>query len=109
MHRRAIIDAAGTLHHIICRGLERRKIFTDDIDRNNFVDRIGNILTETKTPFYAWAQMTNHVHLLLRTGHAHLSTVMRRLLPVILNSSTAAPTIFFKTITNLFMPGRFCT
>jgi transposase len=31
------------LHHIICRGIERGKIFKDDIDRNNFVDRLASI------------------------------------------------------------------
>ena len=30
-------------HHIICRGIERGKIFKDDIDRNNFVDRFASI------------------------------------------------------------------
>jgi hypothetical protein len=57
MPRKARIDAAGALHHIICRGIERRKIFMDDIDRNNFIDRLGGILAETKTPCFAWALM----------------------------------------------------
>jgi hypothetical protein len=28
MPRKARIDAPGALHHIICRGIERRRIFT---------------------------------------------------------------------------------
>ena len=35
MPRKARIDAPGALHHIIARGIERRKIFYDDNDRNN--------------------------------------------------------------------------
>jgi hypothetical protein len=31
--RIARIDAAGALHDIICRGIERRKIFRDDDDQ----------------------------------------------------------------------------
>ena len=31
--REARIDAPGVLNHIICRGIERRKIFQDDVDR----------------------------------------------------------------------------
>jgi REP element-mobilizing transposase RayT len=80
MPRKARKDAPGALHHIICRGIERKKIFTDDIDRNNFIDRLGNILTETQTPCFAWALMSNHIHLLLRTANAPITIIMRRLL-----------------------------
>jgi len=80
MPRKARIDAPGALQHIIIRGIERKPIFKDSIDYQNFIERLNSILTDTSTPCYAWAQMTNHVHLLLRTGHAPLSTVMRRLL-----------------------------
>jgi hypothetical protein len=40
MLRKARIDSAAALQHIICRGIERRKIFSDDADRNNFVARL---------------------------------------------------------------------
>lgn len=80
MPRKARIDATGALHHIICRGIERRKIFDDEADRENFLDRLGIILNETSTPCYAWAQIPNHFHLLLRTGKVPITTVMRRLL-----------------------------
>jgi len=80
MPRKARIDSAGALHHIICRGIERKEIFKDDIDRNNFVDRLGSILAETKTPCFAWALIPNHFHLLLRTANVPIATIMRRLL-----------------------------
>jgi len=80
MPRKARIDAPGALHHIIVRGIERRKIFDDDIDRNNFLDRLGKVLSETDTKCFSWALIPNHFHLLLRTGACPLSTVMRRLL-----------------------------
>jgi hypothetical protein len=37
MPRKARLDAPGALHHVIVRGIERRKIFLDDIDRDNFL------------------------------------------------------------------------
>jgi len=80
MPRKARIDADGALHHIIFRGIERRKIFRDNKDRDNFLDRLGTVLSETGTPCYAWALIPNHVHLLLKTGYTPISTVMRRLL-----------------------------
>ena len=80
MPRQSRIDKPGALHHIICRGIEQRDIFKDDKDRDNFVKRLGAILSETRTPCYAWALIPNHFHLLLRTGKVPVSTVMRRLL-----------------------------
>lgn len=80
MPRKARIDAPGAFHHIICRGIERRKIFYDDTDRDNFLERLENILKETSTPCYGWALIPNHFHLLLRTGKVPITTVMRRLL-----------------------------
>ncbi len=80
MPRTARIDAPGALHHIICRGIERRQIFQDNADRNNFINRLSTILKQTSTYCYAWALIPNHFHLLLRTGKEPIATVMRRLL-----------------------------
>lgn len=80
MPRKARIDAPGALHHIIVRGIERRRIFSDDQDRDNFIERLGDIVTETKTYCFAWALIPNHAHILLRSGQTPLATVMRRLL-----------------------------
>jgi REP element-mobilizing transposase RayT len=62
------------------RGIERRNIFFDDMDRDNFLTRLSVILSGTQTRCFAWAMIPNHVHLLLRTGTAPIATVMRRLL-----------------------------
>ena len=80
MPRKSRIDAPGAMHHIIVRGIDRQKLFKNDEDRNNFLSRLGVILTETKTDCYAWALIPNHFHLLLRTGNVSISKVMRRLL-----------------------------
>ena len=60
MPRQARLDAPGTLHHVIVRGIEKRKIVDDQKDRNDFVSRIGHIASETGTVIYAWSLMTNH-------------------------------------------------
>jgi len=80
MPRKARIDAPGALHHIVIRGIERKLIFQNQRDYNDFLNRMGNILKESSTSCFAWALMPNHVHLLLRTGLSSISTVMRRLL-----------------------------
>ena len=80
MPRQARLDAPGVLHHVIIRGIERRKIFLDKADRDNLLGRLGDILPDAKMFCYAWALMSNHAHFLFRTGDAGLPTVMRRLL-----------------------------
>ena len=80
MPRRPRLDAPGLLQHVMARGIERRKIFLDDKDRESFLERFAIILEETQTQCYAWALIPNHFHLLLRTGSTPLSKVMRRLM-----------------------------
>jgi len=62
------------------RGIERSKIVKDDYDRDNFMSRLGALAKETGTAIYAWALLSNHAHILLRSGAAGLPTLMRRLL-----------------------------
>jgi len=80
MPRLARLDAPGVLHHIIIRGIERRKIFRNNSDREDFLDRLSSLLPETETLCYAWAFLPNHAHFLFRTGPIPLATLMRRLL-----------------------------
>jgi len=80
MPRQSRIDTTGALHHIIARGIERRRIFEDDQDRHDFLKNLGLILEQTETACLAWSLMSNHFHLLLRTGVTPIATVMRRLL-----------------------------
>ena len=80
MPRLARLDAPGVLHHIMIRGIERRKIFRSNKDRDDFIERLSIILPESNTYCYAWALLSNHAHFLFRSGEAGISKVMRRLL-----------------------------
>ncbi|MEJ2039013.1 MAG: transposase [Desulfosarcinaceae bacterium] len=55
-------------------------MFNDDADRDFFIERLGMIINESKTPCLAWALIPNHFHLLLKTGTAPAATEMKRLL-----------------------------
>lgn len=48
MPRQSRLDAAGTLHHVIIRGIEPRKIFLDNTDRDDFLHRCGAIFPEAR-------------------------------------------------------------
>ena len=80
MPRQSRIDAPGALHHIIIRGINRRRIFYDDHDRLSFLKRLGGLIKKSNTGCYAWALLDNHAHFLLRTGDFPIATLMRRLL-----------------------------
>jgi len=80
MPRGPRLDAPGTLHHVMVRGIEKRNIVKSDIDREDFVNRLGSIAQKTETKIFAWALMPNHAHLLLHSGMAGLATYMRRFL-----------------------------
>jgi REP element-mobilizing transposase RayT len=49
MPRLAHLVAPGVLHHIIIRGIERKKIFTDKSDQKNFVGRLARLVPETQS------------------------------------------------------------
>lgn len=80
MPRQARIDAPGLLHHVIARGLERRKIFNDKRDYDDFLGRIEISLAKSPNQILAWALMPNHFHMLIRSGAGGLSRFMRRLM-----------------------------
>src|SRR4030042_1649259 len=80
MPRNARLDAPGTLHHVMIRGIEGASIFLDDKDREHFLSRLGEIGRATGTRILAWALMDNHAHVLLFSGSSGLPRFMRRLL-----------------------------
>jgi len=60
--------------------MERGQIVQDEVDRIEFLTRLGEEATETGTRIYAWAILPNHAHLLLRSGPVGLPRLMRRVL-----------------------------
>ena len=80
MPRQARLDAPGTLHHVMIRGIEGSDIFRDNDDRENFLSRVGQGAQATGTRILAWALMANHAHLLLFSALSGLPSFMRRLL-----------------------------
>jgi putative transposase len=77
MPRQARLDAAGVLHHVMARGIEQCLIFQDDHDRENFIGRISELASRQAWFIYAWSLLSNHFHLLVRTGKRPLSHNMR--------------------------------
>ena len=68
------------MHHVMARGIERRKIYKDDTDRSEFLRRLSQLAEDGNGLVYAWALVPNHIHLLVRTGTRSLSSNMRSLM-----------------------------
>ena len=80
MPRKPRLDVPGALHHIMIRGNNKANIFSDDQDRSKFLQRLGENVVEAQCSVYAWVLMSNHVHILFKSGRKGISTVMRKLL-----------------------------
>lgn len=80
MPRDKRLNVLGGVYHLYTRGIERKEIFRDDKDREEFLSRLSDALDKTKSACYAWALMPNHIHLMVRSGKGSLSDIARRLL-----------------------------
>ena len=80
MPRQPRLDAPGALHHIMGRGIERTNIFRIDRDRDDFLNRLANQCWDGNLIVYAWCLLSNHFHLLARTGRQSISRSMKKLL-----------------------------
>jgi len=62
------------------RGIERRKIFINKKDRNDFISRLAELAEGNAMDIYAWALLPNHFHILCKTKMRPLSSSMRKVL-----------------------------
>ncbi len=60
MPRLARLDPPGVLHHIMGRGIEQKRIFISDKDRDDFIARLSAMVEEGAIDVYAWALLRNH-------------------------------------------------
>jgi putative transposase len=54
MPHRARLDVPGTLHHVIVRGIEKRRIVNDVAARKNFVNRLGYLAARKMPILQSW-------------------------------------------------------
>lgn len=69
----------GAMVHIMARGIEGRKIFSDDQDKLEFLTRFTKHRAEIGYLCHAWCLMDNHYHFLLRLNEQPVSKLMRPL------------------------------
>jgi putative transposase len=79
MARPLRIEFAGAIWHVTSRGNERRAIVRDDVDREAWLEVLGQVVEWLGWRLHAYVLMTNHYHLLVETPEPNLSRGMREL------------------------------
>lgn len=79
MTRPLRIEFPQAVYHVMSRGNAHQEIFVDDVDRNGFLQLLGEVVERCNWLCHAYCLMTNHYHLLIETPHANLSSGMHRL------------------------------
>ena len=79
MARKLRVEYEGAIHHVVIRGVEQRRVFDDDADRERFLGRLSKFCGEVEVRLLLFCLMRNHVHLLVETPGANLGAFMHRL------------------------------
>ncbi|MDD5305250.1 MAG: transposase [Elusimicrobia bacterium] len=80
MGRRPRVYFPGAIYHALARGVDRRSIFADDLDRTAFLDVLRRVEHESSAEVLAYCLMGNHFHIAIKVGPVPLSVIMQRLL-----------------------------
>jgi REP element-mobilizing transposase RayT len=60
---------SGTgIYHIVIRGINGQQIFEDDEDYEKFIENLSEVKKQAAFELFAYCQMSNHVHLLIKEG-----------------------------------------
>ena len=79
MARPLRIEYPGAVYHVTSRGNEKKPVFKDDTDRDNFLNALQHVNKRYNWICHAYCLMTNHYHLLIETPDGNLSIGMRQL------------------------------
>ena len=77
MARKLRLEYPGAIYHVMNRGDRREAIFTDDADRQRFLDCLGEACAKTQWQVHAFCLLPNHFHLVLETPRANLVAGMK--------------------------------
>lgn len=68
------------LYHVMCRGVNKQKIFEDDNDKTFYLNLLKKLLKTEKIQIHAYCLMDNHFHILLKSKKDEMSLFMQKLL-----------------------------
>lgn len=79
MPRNSRNNMTGTVFHVMCQGINKEYIFSDDYLKYQYKKIIKSKSKENNIEIFAYCIMDNHVHLLLKTENINqMSTFMKQ-------------------------------
>jgi REP element-mobilizing transposase RayT len=84
MARHLRVEFPGAIYHVTCRmigdgRLENSRLFTEDRERERFLERLGEGVEQYNIRLYQFVLMTNHFHLVFETPEGNCSKFMHSL------------------------------
>lgn len=77
MARKRRIELPGALYHVLTRGNQRQRVFRSKKDFARYLDLLSQYKNRYRFRLFAYALMSNHVHLLVETSQVALSKVFQ--------------------------------
>jgi len=71
------VEFPGAIYHVLNRGDRRENIFRDEVDRERFLDTLGEACGKTGWQVHAYCLMGNHFHLVTETPEPNLVAGMK--------------------------------
>jgi len=78
MARRPRLDLIG-FHHVVNRGVAKRKIYLCDEDKDKFLEMLCKACKIYKVNIHDYCLMDNHYHIFIETTSENLSLFMRQI------------------------------
>jgi Transposase IS200 like len=78
--RRLRLQYPGAIYHLMARVNGRQDIVRDDVDRKRLQEQLGKAAIRCSWRVYAFAIMSNHLHVVLKTPEPNLSRGMQSFL-----------------------------
>ena len=78
MPRSSRIHVEGGVYHLISRCLNHEYLLAGEAERRWYLAALERALSRTDTVMIGWCIMSNHAHLVVRSGKRRLSDLMRR-------------------------------
>lgn len=77
MPRRPRIEYEGAAYHVMNRGDQGDRVFSDDLDYRNFLALLGKCCQRTDWQVHSYVLLRNHFHLLIETPAGNLVAGMK--------------------------------
>jgi len=79
MSRQQRIKSKSGYYHIMLRGNERKNVFNDDDDKQQFIEALKDKKQESRFYLHAFCLMDNHIHLLISEGTEDVTKAIKRI------------------------------